>query len=242
MTDAATLSIFNSLLSSVAEEMGAVLGRTALSPNIKERRDYSCAVFDRRGRLVAQAAHIPVHLGAMPVAVEAVRSLAPFAPGDIAILNDPYLGGTHLPDVTMVSPVFSSDAGRRSLIGFVASRAHQADIGGMAPGSMPLASELVQEGLIIPPIKLYRRGRLNQEALSLILRNVRTPEERQGDFEAQVAAQRTGGGTAPGARPALRSQGAKPADEGATGVRGTAYSCNPGPDSRRRVPIRGRPR
>jgi N-methylhydantoinase B len=190
--DPATLSIFNSLLASVAEEMGAVLGRSALSPNIKERRDYSCAVFDRRGRLVAQAAHIPVHLGAMPASVEAVRSLAPFSPGDLAILNDPYLGGTHLPDVTMVSPVFHVEGGRRRLIGFVASRAHQADIGGMAPGSMPMASELIQEGLIIPPLKLYRRGRLNQEALSLILRNVRTPRERRGDFEAQVAAQRTG--------------------------------------------------
>jgi N-methylhydantoinase B len=192
MSDAAALSVFSSLLSSVAEEMGAVLGRTALSPNIKERRDYSCAVFDGRGRLLAQAAHIPVHLGAMPVAVEAVKSLAPFEPGDLAILNDPYLGGTHLPDVTMVSPVFHSEAGRRRLIGFVASRAHQADIGGMAPGSMPLATELVQEGLIIPPLKLYRRGKLNQEALALILRNVRTPEERRGDLQAQVAAQRTG--------------------------------------------------
>ena len=173
--------------------MGAVLGRSALSPNIRERRDYSCAVFDHRGNLVAQAAHIPVHLGAMPVSVEAVRSLAPFAPGDLAILNDPYLGGTHLPDVTMVSPVFEHD-GRRAgrLVGFVASRAHQADIGGMAPGSMPLARELVQEGLIIPPLKLYRRGRLNEEALALILRNVRTPDERRGDLAAQVAAQRSG--------------------------------------------------
>ncbi len=191
--NAATLSIFNSLLASVAEEMGAVLGRSALSPNIRERRDYSCAVFDRRGRLVAQAAHIPVHLGAMPVSVGAVRNLAPFAPGDLAILNDPYLGGTHLPDVTMVSPVFerpSPKAGR--LIGFVASRAHQADIGGMEPGSMPLARELVQEGLIIPPLKLFRRGRLNEEALALILRNVRTPEERRGDLQAQFAAQRAG--------------------------------------------------
>jgi len=191
--EAAALSVFDSLLASVAEEMGAVLGRSALSPNIRERRDYSCAVFDARGDLVAQAAHIPVHLGAMPAAVEAVRSLAPFAPGDIAILNDPYLGGTHLPDVTMVSPVFERPrppAGR--LIGYVASRAHQADIGGMEPGSMPLARELVQEGLIIPPLKLYRRGRLNQEALALVLRNVRTPSERQGDLAAQVAAQRAG--------------------------------------------------
>jgi N-methylhydantoinase B len=191
--DPATLSIFNALLASVAEEMGAVLGRSALSPNIRERRDYSCAVFDRQGNLVAQAAHIPVHLGAMPASVDAVRGLAPFRPGDLAILNDPYLGGTHLPDVTMVSPVFEKEglpAGR--LIGFVASRAHQADIGGMAPGSMPLARELVQEGLIIPPLKLFSAGRLNREALALILRNVRTPAERLGDFEAQFAAQRAG--------------------------------------------------
>lgn len=189
----ATLSIFNALLSSIAEEMGAALGRSALSPNIRERRDYSCAVFDRAGSLIAQAAHIPVHLGAMPVAIEAVRHLAPFAPGDLAILNDPYLGGTHLPDVTMVSPVFEHEAPQPGrLIGFVASRAHQADIGGMSPGSMPLARELVQEGLVIPPLNLYRRGKLNSEALRLILRNVRTPEERRGDLEAQVAAQRTG--------------------------------------------------
>jgi N-methylhydantoinase B len=193
--DPAALSIFDSLLSSVAEEMGAVLGRSAMSPNIRERRDYSCAVFDSRGNLVAQAAHIPVHLGAMPASVDAVRSLAPFRPGDLAVLNDPYLGGTHLPDVTMVSPVFegeSAPAGR--LLGFVASRAHQADIGGMEPGSMPLARELVQEGLVIPPVKLFRGGRPNQEAMALILRNVRTPEERRGDFEAQFAAQRAGEG------------------------------------------------
>jgi N-methylhydantoinase B len=190
--DPATLSIFNSLLSSIAEEMGVTLGRSALSPNIKERRDYSCAVFDRRGRMVAQAAHIPVHLGAMPASVEAVQALAPFAPGDLAILNDPYLGGTHLPDVTMVSPAYAAGGPRRRLIGFVATRAHHADIGGMSPGSMPIATELIQEGLIIPPIKLYRRGRLNEEALALILRNVRTPAERRGDLEAQAAAQRTG--------------------------------------------------
>jgi N-methylhydantoinase B len=190
--DPATLAIFDALFASVAEEMGVTLGRTAHSPNIKERRDYSCAVFDHRGRLVAQAAHIPVHLGAMPMAVEAALPLAPFAPGDVVILNDPYLGGTHLPDITMVSPVFVAGRGRRALAGFVASRAHHADVGGMAPGSMPLAGELFQEGMIIPPLKLYSRGRLNREALALILRNVRTPEERRGDLDAQLAAQRVG--------------------------------------------------
>jgi N-methylhydantoinase B len=187
--DAVSLAVFNSLFSSIAEEMGATLVRSSLSPNIRERRDLSCAVFDAKGQLVAQAAHIPVHLAAMPASVEAVQGLAPFRAGDLYVLNDPYLGGSHLPDVTMVSPVF---LGRR-LIGFVASRAHQSDIGGMAPGSMPLAQELVQEGLIIPPVRLYDRGRLNEDVLALILRNVRTPDERRGDFEAQVAAQNTGG-------------------------------------------------
>ena len=189
--DPVALGVFHSLLSSVAEEMGAALIRSSLSPNIRERRDLSCAVFDAEGRLISQASHIPVHLGAMPASVEAIQSLAPFAPGDIVVLNDPYLGGSHLPDVTMVSPVFAAGK-RRRRIGYVASRAHQSDIGGMAPGSMPLASELIQEGLIIPPVRLYTGGKLNQDLLALILRNVRTPDERLGDFQAQVAAQHTG--------------------------------------------------
>ena len=186
--DAAELGIAAALFSSIAEEMGVTLGRSAHSPNIKERRDYSCAVFDPQGRLVAQAAHIPVHLGAMPTAVEAAMPLAPFATGDIVILNDPYLGGTHLPDITMVSPVFV----RRTLAGFVASRAHHADVGGISPGSMPIAEELIQEGMVIPPIKLFERGRLNSAVLDLLIRNMRAPEERRGDFDAQVAAQHTG--------------------------------------------------
>ncbi|HTE87030.1 MAG TPA: hydantoinase B/oxoprolinase family protein, partial [Dehalococcoidia bacterium] len=186
--DPATLAIFDALLSSVAEEMGVTLGRTAHSPNIKERRDYSCAVFDAGGRLAAQAAHIPVHLGAMPSAVKAVQVLAPFRQGDIVIFNDPYLGGTHLPDVSLISPVFS---GRR-ILGWVASRAHHADIGGMSPGSMPVATELYQEGMIIPPVKLYEGGRLNSGVYDLLLRNVRGPEQRRGDFDAQIAANRTG--------------------------------------------------
>ena len=186
--DPAELAIAAALFSSVAEEMGVTLGRSAHSPNIKERRDYSCAVFDAQGRLIAQAAHIPVHLGAMPTAVEAAMPLAPFAPGDVVILNDPYLGGTHLPDITMVSPVFL----RRTLIGFVASRAHHADVGGISPGSMPLAEELIQEGIVIPPIKLYDAGRLNQAVLDLMLRNMRGPDERRGDFDAQLASHRTG--------------------------------------------------
>ena len=204
--DPAELAIAAALFSSVAEEMGVTLGRSAHSPNIKERRDYSCAVFDAEGRLIAQAAHIPVHLGAMPTAVEAAMLAAHpeprrspsqgrtearvegFAPGDVVILNDPYLGGTHLPDITMVSPVFL----RRTLIGFVASRAHHADVGGMSPGSMPLAEELIQEGVVIPPIKLYTAGRLNQAVLDLMLRNMRGPDERRGDLDAQLASHRTG--------------------------------------------------
>ena len=152
---AAGLAIAEAVLSSVAEEMGEALGRTAYSPNIKERRDYSCAVFDGAGAMVAQAAHMPVHLGAMPTAVRAVMDLAPFDPGDVCMLNDPFLGGTHLPDITTVAPVF---AGAPQPVAFVATRAHHADIGGMAPGSMPVARELLQEGLVIPPIRIVRGG------------------------------------------------------------------------------------
>jgi len=188
--DAAELGIAAALFSSIAEEMGVTLGRSAHSPNIKERRDCSCAVFDPKGRLVAQAAHIPVHLGATPTAVEGAIPLAPLAAGDIVILNDPYLGGTHLPDITLVSPVFV----RRTLAGFVASRAHHADVGGISPGSMPIAQELIQEGVVIPPIKLYERGRLNGAVLLLLLRNMRAPDERRGDLDAQIAAQRAGEG------------------------------------------------
>ena len=187
-SDPATLAIFNSLLASVAEEMGVTLGRTAHSPNIKERRDYSCAVFDPDGRMAAQAAHIPVHLGAMPVAIAAVKHLAPYRPGDLFILNDPYLGGTHLPDVSLISPVFLGD----THVGFVTNRAHHADVGGMSPGSMPVATELYQEGVIIPPLRLFDAGRLNEEVFALLLRNMRVPEQRRGDFDAQIAAQRTG--------------------------------------------------
>ena len=198
--DPAELAIFNALFASVAEEMGVTLRRTAHSPNIKERRDYSCAVFDRQGRLVAQAAHIPVHLGAMPTSVAAAMPLAPFRPGDLVILNDPYLGGTHLPDITMVSPVFfkppspskGEGRGEGAFAGFVASRAHHADVGGMSPGSMPLAEELLQEGIVIPPLKLYERGRLNRAVYDLLLRNMRNPEERKGDLDAQAAAHRIG--------------------------------------------------
>lgn len=185
--DPISLEIFRHLFSAVAEDMGAALGRTAFSPNIKERRDYSCAVFNAAGRMIAQAAHIPVHLGAMPASVEAARTLAPFLPGDAVLLNDPFAGGTHLPDLTLVTPVFT-EGPPVSLLGFVASRAHHADVGGMSPGSMPLSTELYQEGLIIPPVKLYEAGRRNDAVWRLLLANTRTPDERDGDLLAQIAA------------------------------------------------------
>ncbi len=194
--DPVSLEIFKHLFASAAEEMGVTLGRTAYSPNIKERKDYSCACFDAQGRLLAQAAHIPVHLGAMPASVQAVLTrFHTFEPGDVVVLNDPYLGGTHLPDITMVSPVFIGEdpAGRRGeLFGFVASRAHHADIGGMSPGSMPMSRELYQEGVIIPPLKVVKAGIVNQEVLELFYRNVRTPDERRGDMQAQLATARVG--------------------------------------------------
>jgi 5-oxoprolinase (ATP-hydrolysing) len=194
--DPVSLEIFKHLFASAAEEMGVTLGRTAYSPNIKERKDYSCACFDSSGRLIAQAAHIPVHLGAMPASVRAaIEHFPQFEPGDVILLNDPFLGGTHLPDITMVSPVFITDDPdglTGELFGFVASRAHHADIGGMSPGSMPMSRELYQEGIIIPPIKLAKKGVVNQEILDLFYRNVRTPWERRGDIDAQMAAARVG--------------------------------------------------
>lgn len=187
--DAISLAVFRSLFESVAEEMGVTLQRAAFSPNIRERLDFSCAVFDADARMTAQAAHIPVHLGSMPASVEAaVRAFESFEPGDVIVLNDPYFGGTHLPDVTMVSPVFVGDDVRF----FVASRAHHADVGGMSPGSLPLSTELYQEGLILPPIKLVEAGRRSESILRLITANSRAPEERLGDLEAQLAAQRVG--------------------------------------------------
>ena len=190
--DAIALEIFKSLFASIAEEMGAVLGRTAFSPNIKERRDYSCALFDAQGRMVAQAAHLPVHLGSMPASVAAAIESLELGPGDVAILNDPYLGGTHLPDITLVAPVHFQKEGKPSLVGYVANRAHHADIGGSSPGSMPLAAELYEEGFIIPPVKLAEAGEIDEKVVTLICRNVRTPDERRGDLTAQLACARTG--------------------------------------------------
>ena len=192
--DPISLEVFKNMFVSVSEEMGVALLRTAYSPNIKERRDFSCAVFDPAGQMVAQAAHQPVHLGAMPASVQAALDTFPNAlrPGDLVILNDPYLGGTHLPDITLVSPVFAETDGGKELVGFVSNRGHHADVGGMTPGSLPLSTELYQEGLILPPLKLARGGRINQEVVQLLCRNSRTPEERRGDLAAQIASVRVG--------------------------------------------------
>jgi len=184
-----TLEVFNNKFASVAEEMGMTLCRTAYSPNIKERRDYSCAVFDAAGDMVAQAAHIPVHLGSMPLSVKAAMAETTFAPGDMVMLNDPFRGGTHLPDITLVAPVF---AGGDTPLFFVANRAHHADVGGMAAGSMPLSTSIFQEGLIIPPVKIVVGGRVVPDVMRLFLANVRTPVEREGDFAAQIMANTVG--------------------------------------------------
>ena len=226
-TDPIKLELYKNMLTSVAEEMGVTLQRTAFSPNIKERLDFSCAVFDSTGKMVAQAAHIPVHLGSMPLSVLAAIDHTEMAPGDMIALNDPYRGGTHLPDITLVAPVFSDGdivdgklkkgrslkrSGRRIYgkgysshnltertarkikkpVFFVANRAHHADVGGMTPGSMPIATSVIQEGIRIPPVKLIRGGELDTDLWELILANVRTPEERRGDMEAQLAANRVG--------------------------------------------------
>ena len=175
---------------SVAEEMGAALRRTAISPNIKERRDYSCAVFDAEGRVLAMGDHMPVHLGSMPASVAAALERLTLGPGDLAVLNDPYAGGTHLPDITMVLPVFLAEAAKPLF--YVATRAHHADVGGMYPGSMGPAREIFQEGLRIPPVRLMRNGAIDEDVLSLILLNVRTPTEREGDLHAQIGACRVG--------------------------------------------------
>jgi N-methylhydantoinase B len=187
--DPIRLEVLKNRFAALAEEMGAVLMRTAFSANIKERRDFSCALFDADGAMIAQAAHIPVHLGSMPLSVAAALSHGGLRPGDMLLLNDPYRGGTHLPDVTLVAPVFT--AGERPAF-YLANRAHHADIGGMSAGSMPLSTEIFQEGLRIPPLRLVREGEIDADLLELLLANVRTPDERRGDFAAQIAANRVG--------------------------------------------------
>jgi N-methylhydantoinase B len=190
--DPLALTVWAHAAAMIAEEMGAVLVRSAVSPNIRERRDASAAIFDAGGRMVAQAAHIPVHLGAMPEAVAAVRARGARA-GDVFLLNDPAHGGSHLPDLTLVEAVADPDA-PDVVVGYAAVRAHHADVGGMSPGSMPQgATELVQEGLVIPPVRLARVApdgdvRIADDVLALVLANVRTPGERLGDLRAQLAA------------------------------------------------------
>jgi N-methylhydantoinase B len=187
--DPITLEVFRALYTSVAEEMGTSLRRSAFSPNIKERRDYSCAVFDRRARLVAQGDHMPVHLGSMPAAVAAAVAGCPMEPGDVVALNDPFAGGTHLPDITLVAPVHGPSG---DLWFYVAARAHHADVGGATPGSMGLASDVYGEGLRIPPVRVVRGGRVDDDMRRLLLANMRGPEEREGDLAAQIGAMRTG--------------------------------------------------
>jgi N-methylhydantoinase B len=187
--DPIRLEIYRHLLTAITEEMGAALRRSAYSPNIKERRDYSCAVFDAAGRVVAMGDHMPVHLGALPMSVAAALERAgPLGPGDVVALNDPFAGGTHLPDITLVSAVFAEGVA----IGHLAVRAHHADVGGVAAGSMPLAREIYQEGIRLPPVRLMVGGRRNEDVWSILLANVRTPAEREGDLAAQRAALVTG--------------------------------------------------
>lgn len=182
---AVELELFRNRFTAIAEEMGAVLEHMGFSPNINARRDFSCALFDADGGMVTHAAHIPVHLGSTPLSVQAAREAVEMAPGDVVILNDPYAGGTHLPDVTLVSPVFSES--RRARLGYVANRAHHADMGGASHGSMPLAREIHEEGLRIPPIRLMRAGRVVEETMEMFLANTRVRTERRGDLNAQIA-------------------------------------------------------
>jgi len=192
--DPIELAIFRSAFHSIAEEMGATLRRTAFSPNIKERRDYSCAVFDADGEVVAMGDHMPVHLGSMPMSVRAAIDALQFEPGDIAILNDPYAGGTHLPDITMVLPVWNGPSTRKNSkpAFYVASRAHHADVGGTYPGSMGLCREIYQEGIRIPPVKIAHGGEIDRNVMALLLYNVRTAAEREGDLTAQIGSCRVG--------------------------------------------------
>jgi len=200
-SDPIELEIFKNLYHSIAEEMGAALRRTAFSPNIKERRDYSCAVFDGACEVIAMGDHMPVHLGSMPMSVRAAIDAGAMEPGDVVMLNDPFRGGTHLPDITLVAPVYVESRHLRGRVArahsspdfYVASRAHHADVGGAYPGSMGLCREIYQEGVRIPPVKLMRGGAMNADVLALLLNNVRTPEEREGDLGAQIAACHTGG-------------------------------------------------
>ncbi|MCW9015260.1 MAG: hydantoinase B/oxoprolinase family protein, partial [Gammaproteobacteria bacterium] len=186
--NAIALSIFSSRIEAVCEEMGAVLKRVAFSPNIKDRLDYSCAVFDARGELCAQAAHIPVHLGSMAYAMAGIVENIHWQDGDMVMLNDPYLGGTHLPDVTVIAPVFIE----QQLLGFVANRAHHADIGADSPGSMPISKDLHDEGRVIPPTRIVKNDELQSPIMAELMGFMRNPVDSMGDFTAQISANRRG--------------------------------------------------
>src|ERR1700752_3550160 len=202
--DPTTLEIYRALYTSVAEEMGVTLRRTSFSPNIKERRDYSCAVFDANGRVIAQGDHMPVHLGSMPRAVAAALRDVEIGPGDVVPVNDPFAGGTHLPDVTLILSVVSGRSSKSSKksqspkskvqrpLFYVANCAHHADIGGATPGSMGLATDVYGEGVRIPPIRIVRGGEVCDDVMKLILTNVRSSDERRADFEAQIGSLKTG--------------------------------------------------
>ncbi len=188
MVDPVKLEVYRNLFVSITEEMGALLKLSSFSPNIKERRDFSAALFTWTGESFALGAHIPVHLGAMPYSIKAALEEVNLREGDTVILNHPYYGGTHLPDITLISPVFW----RGEPVFLVANRAHHSDVGGMQPGSMPLAEEIFQEGLIIPPVKIEERGRLREEVIKIVASNSRAPREREADLRAQIAANHKG--------------------------------------------------
>jgi len=193
MTASATeLTVMESRLSAIPREMGAALARMAFSPNIKERLDFSCALLGAEGEMLAQAAHIPVHLGAMPASVRhVVKAFPRLQPGDVVMLNDPFHGGSHLPDITMVSPLFVP--GEDLPVAMSATRAHHADVGGMTPGSLPDSRSIFQEGLRIPPVLLVKQGELQEGILDLLCANSRSPAERRGDVRAQIQAHHLGG-------------------------------------------------
>jgi N-methylhydantoinase B len=188
--DAVELSLFASRVAAICDEMGALLGRVAFSPNIRDRLDYSCALFNRHGQLLGQATHIPVHLGSMAYAMTALTGSRQWHKGDMLILNDPYKGGTHLPDITLLAPVFVED----ELIGFCANRAHHADIGSDAPGSMPVCDSLSEEGILIEPSLIMQKGKVVEEFLQSLLQRLTNPETSRGDFNAQMSANLLGAG------------------------------------------------
>ncbi len=194
MTDPITIEVIKGALVYAAEEMGIAVRNAAYSANIKERLDHSCALFDRFGRLIAQAEHIPVHLGSLPWGLKRMlevvdREHGGAREGEMWVANDPYVTGTHLNDVTLVRPIFE----RSRLVGYAANKAHHADVGGSAPGSMPTeADDLYAEGLIVPPLRLVREERVVDEIVELFRANSRMPEARSGDLRAQIAGNYTG--------------------------------------------------